>query len=771
MTNLYQKKWWKITLVLQLSFCSSMLLGQDFTKDYKPLVSNGTIPREFISSVNEKWNEYQQVDIKKGEKSRQKKDKKEFLLESSHELDMILKSGKVTFNNEVYDYLNKLASKLLESDMELRNKLRFYPVNFETSNAFAYNEGAIFFQIGLIARSNSEAELAFIMGHEIGHYVKKHSINNHLEYKKAKRQEGEYKKIDESELLKAVRQYSREKEVESDEYGYQLMMKAGLNPYDAIHSLAGLRRTLNPPLMQRFDPVTIEKGLVVIPAGYLYTQANSEQSESTASDEKEKEEEGRSDELSTHPAIDDRIDNILGGLKVADTVGKPHFILNPGEFEHIREICLFEMCRLYLLENQLDAAFYHISVMLKKYPENAYLNKMMSITLARLAEAACNNALNRVVRTLKQCPEELIASNYMLRKMHKEELNLIALRFQWEARRVAGATVDLDKALRVSLMNYTTHFAHDLQDFAVPDKFSRSEVESYYVPDTTGLLVKDKKGKTKKAKMKAPRYWFDRSLSRFALSDLKTNKDFADIFDSIAKSNPNRKKKMGEKDEEEETFSARNRNNTIAQSKKKVEGLNISNIIMLEPEYYRIDKRKEISQDYVHNEVKELKINELLKQCATEAGFTLNLLSSNTINENDIQKLSDYNVMMSWVSEMFVDKKKTTISTDYARLKEIMERYDTRYAAILVNVSSVDKVSSGVRVLSWLLCVWTPATWPFIALAYVPKKEYTMVFGVLDMQENKVVYGNIINFNTFERTDLLKSQLHGILATLKHHKK
>jgi hypothetical protein len=100
-----------------------------------------------------------------------------------------------------------------------------------------------------------------------------------------------------------------------------------------------------------------------------------------------------------------------------------------------------------------------------------------------------------------------------------------------------------------------------------------------------------------------------------------------------------------------------------------------------------------------------------------------------------------------------------------------MERYDTRYAAILVNVSSLDKATREIRTFYWVLSFLSPLFWPLLVSSYVPEKQCTMIFGVLDMQENKVVYGNIINFNTMDRSDLLKSQLYGIFATLKHKKK
>jgi hypothetical protein len=45
-----------------------------------------------------------------------------------------------------------------------------------------------------------------------------------------------------------------------------------------------------------------------------------------------------------------------------------------------------------------------------------------------------------------------------------------------------------------------------------------------------------------------------------------------------------------------------------------------------------------------------------------------------------------------------------------------------------------------------------------------------MVLAIVDLEESKIVYGNSISFETADSRDLFKSQLYGILTTLKGKK-
>ena len=75
---------------------------------------------------------------------------------------------------EVNDYLNQLGSKLVEFSGEPSLGFEFFAVNDEAVNAFAIPGGFIGVNVGLLLLTQSESELASVLGHEIAHVTQHH---------------------------------------------------------------------------------------------------------------------------------------------------------------------------------------------------------------------------------------------------------------------------------------------------------------------------------------------------------------------------------------------------------------------------------------------------------------------------------------------------------------------------------------------------------------------------------------------------------------------
>lgn len=75
---------------------------------------------------------------------------------------------------EINDYLNQLGAKLVENSSEPTLGFEFFAMNDETVNAFAIPGGFIGVNIGLLLTTQSESELASVMGHEIAHVTQHH---------------------------------------------------------------------------------------------------------------------------------------------------------------------------------------------------------------------------------------------------------------------------------------------------------------------------------------------------------------------------------------------------------------------------------------------------------------------------------------------------------------------------------------------------------------------------------------------------------------------
>ena len=83
-------------------------------------------------------------------------------------------SDEVVQDIEIIDYLNELGNKLVAASSDKLQKFNFFVVQDNAINAFAMPGGVIGVHTGLIAVSNSESELASVLGHEIGHVSQHH---------------------------------------------------------------------------------------------------------------------------------------------------------------------------------------------------------------------------------------------------------------------------------------------------------------------------------------------------------------------------------------------------------------------------------------------------------------------------------------------------------------------------------------------------------------------------------------------------------------------
>ena len=153
--------------------------AQDF-ENYKPLQSTGIVPADFTTLSFDKV----QADVDAIDQSQSRSDRKtkeRFYLQSNYFIDDLLLSGRVLFNDPISQYVEKVGNKVLEHEPELQGKIRFYTIKSTVVNALATNQGIIFINLGLIAQLENEAQLAFVLSHELIHYKNNHVLNAYVE--------------------------------------------------------------------------------------------------------------------------------------------------------------------------------------------------------------------------------------------------------------------------------------------------------------------------------------------------------------------------------------------------------------------------------------------------------------------------------------------------------------------------------------------------------------------------------------------------------------
>jgi predicted Zn-dependent protease len=118
-------------------------------------------------------------------------------------------------------------------------------------NAFALPGGYVYITRGLMALANSEAELAGVVGHEIGHVTARHSAQRATQQTLAGLgvvalgavlQDSTLTNMAGLGALAWVQGYSREHEFEADQLGIRYMSRAGYDPVAMSSFLASLGR-------------------------------------------------------------------------------------------------------------------------------------------------------------------------------------------------------------------------------------------------------------------------------------------------------------------------------------------------------------------------------------------------------------------------------------------------------------------------------------------------------------------------------------------------
>lgn len=155
-------------------------------------------------------------------------------------------------NDPLAQYVNHVGQKVAATADRQDLFYHFYVVDDATINAFALPGGFIFIHRGLINHMNNEAELAAVLGHEVGHVTARHSvqqISKARAYQTALMITSVFVPIPQGATmftdliaLSIIQGYGRDAEFQSDELSIRYLTQAGYDPNATIGILKTLKR-------------------------------------------------------------------------------------------------------------------------------------------------------------------------------------------------------------------------------------------------------------------------------------------------------------------------------------------------------------------------------------------------------------------------------------------------------------------------------------------------------------------------------------------------
>ena len=156
-------------------------------------------------------------------------------------------------NASLQAYINEVGQRLARHSHRPDLNYHFTLLDSDDVNAFALPGGYIYITRGLLAYLNSEAELAAVLGHEIGHVTARHSVRQisaaqaaNLGYSLGAILVPELQQAGAQDLFNVlstawIRGYGREHELEADRLGAEYLARVGYDPHAMIEVIKVLK--------------------------------------------------------------------------------------------------------------------------------------------------------------------------------------------------------------------------------------------------------------------------------------------------------------------------------------------------------------------------------------------------------------------------------------------------------------------------------------------------------------------------------------------------
>jgi beta-barrel assembly-enhancing protease len=709
--------------------------GQDFN-NYIPLKSSGTLPEDFTILSSKKY-EHDKQTISKSDKLRDRKAKDEFYLESNYIIDDILLSGKVLFNDPVSDYVNKVADKLLAGNPDIRDKIRIYTLKSTAVNAFATNNGIIFVNLGLIAQLKDEAQLAYILSHELTHFTRKHVITEYVEKQNIKKGRGAYRDLSLEERYIAKNNYSKELESEADLVGLNIYLKSDYNPKSVLGVFDVLQFAYLPFEDEIFDKEFFENNDLVFPEEYFL-----EQTAPIKSDEND------DDSKSTHPSTKKRRTAIEEQLINVKDEEKSEYLVGEEEFIKIRKLARYEMARLYVLNRKYEQAIYHAYLLMKKDPESKYLKVVLGQALYGLSKYYNHGEYNEVHTPFGDIEGQSQQVYHLLEKLDETELNVLAVQYLWNLRNEYPNDEEISLMLKDIFKEMVyKHYPED-------SMFSSKKKE---MVDDIIIVSSDSAEKPKN------------DFIKYSMISFLQDREFLEMFKGFSSA-----KKAGENKME----SAREKKLRISKEQeaksllsRKGYALGLDKVVFVNPYYKRIDERKKNQVRYQVSEQVQLDFRNKLMANAKLLNFNAEVLNPNGMKENEIDKFNENSLLNEWIGDKLKhDDNINMISPIHNQVQDLIIKYGTSKFCWMGTISITDSRPYKGAVL--FLTIYCFPALPYGIYYVATPRNKTLYYVLLYDIKNETL--DMQSLNKIQQRDdsaILNSNIYYTIMQMKYKRK
>jgi beta-barrel assembly-enhancing protease len=773
---------------------SAVAPAQDLN-NYRQIKSKGELPADLTRLTKDKVKE--DINTLKDKSRGNRKSKEQYMLEANYLIDELMTSGKVLVNDPLGIYVNKVADKLLEHDPELRSQVKIYVVKSPVVNAFTFDKGIVFVNVGLLAQLENEAQLAYILAHEITHFTRKHAINAYVEYDRIDKGSSGYGRSSYEDRINAKSTYSKELEYEADLEGLELYLKSGYSTKGVSSAFDVLQYSYLPFEEIEFEKKFLETKNLVLPEDYFLPETAPIKSDDNYDDSK-----------STHPNVRKRRNAVLKKLDDADEASRKKYLVSEEEFKKVRELSRFESCRLFLIHRDYAEAIYSAYILLKKYPGNLYLEKIMAKALYNMsayknkgrmgykANASEDLGYDRYFRLTKY--EDIEGSSqqvyHLLHKLSRDEMAVVALSYVWKVRQKAPD----DQMLNAITDSLFTHlvFANNLH----PADFSKKPRPEVKVPgsvggksrrgearelseDSTAVKAGEEEGaeepkeqeedpeeESKYSKIKKKQVQEEdekgQNFIKYAFADLLADKEFMERFSYFSDKAESRRSKTAMNGGSEDWADSRKEKKEQKRLRRKGLSLGIDKIVIVDPYYSKIDRRKTNSVKYFASETSQQSFTQSIVENAEKVGLQYEMIDPNSFQVSDVEKFNDYSIINDWVVERYNhESKSNAIVCNSDEINELVKKYGTKYFMWTGVINVREKKDN---VLTSVLLIALIYTSPLGIYNLVKPEHETLYYSILfDIETGQVMMLDVNTVGQKDTRDLLNSYIYDTLHQVK----
>jgi hypothetical protein len=657
------KKYLIVTMFL--SVINVMAFGYVLEKkiDYKPLTASGKIPDDFSTYTIEKilggehnhGEEYNKMS---------KRNQKTFLTAVHQGIDEILRSGKVLYGDPVSNYVQDLGQKIVGNRPVLHN-LMFYTLKSNVVNAFSTNQGIIFVSQGLVAQVQNEAQLAFVLAHEIGHYMERHVIIGFKERMDLMRKSGGI-----SQKIKQLSIYSKAKEFEADRVGIELYNAAGYNLKDLYSVFDLLTFSYLPFEMKKLPLTYFNTDKLFIPKSFFKI----EMPEIEPEDDEDDEEYAKS----SHPNIQSRKDQLESEVKKYSS-WKELSNLTPVEtFEYTRSLARFEQVRNNLYEFDYIAALYNL-FLLEDFADNIHHQHYTAQAWYGVMLFKSSGKFTNIARSLKKVQGEQHQMHHVLRTLNKRQLATVALRKIYDLYQKNPKDQVLKRIYNLSVKTFASDKKLKLSKFHKKTYIEIKVLESQTFtgpPPPEHSKKSNDETKENDANEDAKKEIEDGDFYLYALSDIIQDKEFLKLFDEF-------KQEAKDLADDEETNDQLPRSEQIKINRKNFKQqlqVGIQNVILLEPRAFATSRS---NYDVLGSEKMEIKLKEAFENVQVDF-MKVHKIGSKEFKNANHEIYNEKAVLMNVIGQLAEYEELQFFPVDHELIEQMRIKYQTDKIAFMV---------------------------------------------------------------------------------------